>query len=171
MYSRFRSTLIVLAAGLVLAASSILSGAQQPGPLAGATAPAASSPATLPDAPAPQIGLAAADPRSGQAQTVQQPAAGSENLNNGSGQSAAALATQTCTITGTITDVQDEIVPGATVALEGAVPADSRQAVANDSGFFEFKGLKPGIAYHVTVEAKGFVSWKSPALRALSRPV
>ncbi len=85
-------------------------------------------------------------------------------MNNGSGQSAAALATQTCTITGTITDAQDEIVPGATVVLEGALPADRRQTVANDGGWFEFKGLKPGIAYHVTVEAKGFASWKSPAL-------
>lgn len=77
MHSGFRSTLIVLAAGLVLAASSILSGAQQQAsPLAEATAPAASSPAALPDAPAPQIELAAAvDPQSGQAQTVQQPAA------------------------------------------------------------------------------------------------
>ena len=164
MHSGFRSTLIVLAAGLVLAASSILSGAQQQAsPLAEATAPAASSPAALPDAPAPQIELGHRDSQSGKRNpgTARR---GSENLNNGSGQSAAALATQTCTITGTITDAQDEIVPGATVVLEGALPADRRQTVANDGGWFKFKGLKPGIAYHVTVEAKGFASWKSPAL-------
>ena len=47
--------------------------------------------------------------------------------------------------------------------LEGAVPADYRQVLANDEGWFEFKGLKPGIAYHVTVKAKGFVNWESPA--------
>jgi hypothetical protein len=119
--------------------------------------------ATVPDAPAPQIELAAAvDPQSGQTQTAQQPVAASENLNNGSGQSSSALTMQTGTISGTVMDVQDEIVPEATVALEGAVPADRRQAVTNDAGLFEFKGLRPGVTYHLTIQANGFVDWKSP---------
>lgn len=121
--------------------------------------------AAVPDAPATQIELAAAiNPQAGQTQTTQQSAAAGEYLNNVSGQSASAPVTQTCTMSGTVTDVQDEIVPGATVTLEGAVPADYRQTVANDEGWFEFKGLKPGIAYHVTAQAKGFVSWESPAI-------
>ncbi len=91
------------------------------------------SQAEVPNAPAPQIELAAAvDPQSGQTQSAQQPAAASKNLNNGSGQSASAPARQTGAISGTAMDVQDEVVPGATVTLVGAVPADRRQAVAND---------------------------------------
>ena len=165
MSLHFRSTWMLLAAGSVLAACSVSSSAQQARSGSYTTAPAVATPAVLPDAPFPQIELAAAaDPQSGQAQTVQQPAAGSENLNHGSGQSATALATQTCTISGTITDEQDELVPGATVVLEGALPADRRQTAANDEGWFELSGLKPGIAYHVTIKAKGFVSWESPAL-------
>jgi len=69
---------------------------------------------------------------------------------------------QTGTISGTVMDVQDEIVPDATVALEGADPADRRQAVSNDAGLFELKGLKPGVTYHLTIQANGFVAWKSP---------
>jgi hypothetical protein len=71
---------------------------------------------------------------------------------------------QTCAISGTVVDIQDEIVPGAAVALEGAVPADRRQAVTDDEGWFEFKGLRPGVIYHLTIQASGFVDWKSPAI-------
>jgi hypothetical protein len=165
MHSGFRcgSILIVFAAGFVLAASSFSSSAQQASSRADATAPAIVAPSAIPEAPAPQIELAAAvDPQSGQTQTAQQPAAASENLNHGSGQSASAPTMQTGAISGTVMDVQDEIVPEATVALEGAVPADRRQAVSNDAGLFEFKGLRPGVTYHLTIQANGFVAWKSP---------
>ena len=145
MYSHFRSNLTVLATGLVLAASTVSSSAQQAGLRADAPAPAVVAPAVLPEAPAPQIEVS----------SLVQPQ---------SGQSASAPATQICTISGTATDVQNEIVPGATIMLEGALPDDRRQTVANDEGWFEFDGLKPGIAYHVTVKAKGFVNWESPAI-------
>jgi hypothetical protein len=73
----FRSILLVLAAGFVVAACSLSSSAQQAGTGADATTPAAVAPAAIPDAPAPQIELAAAvDPQSGQAQNTQQPATG-----------------------------------------------------------------------------------------------
>ncbi len=61
-------------------------------------------------------------------------------------------------------DVQDEIVPGATVVLEGAVPADYRKMVADDEGAFLFNDLRPGVTYHLTIQASGFVDWKSPAI-------
>ena len=163
--SRSRSISIILAAGFILATCTILSRAQQTAPGESATAPTAVISA-IPDAPEPQIELAAAnpyvDPQSGQTQKAQKPEASSENPNNGSGQSASTPASQTGTLSGTVMDVQDEIVPGATVALEGAVPADRRQAVANDAGSFEFKGLRAGVTYHVTIQADGFVEWKSP---------
>ncbi len=65
---------------------------------------------------------------------------------------------------GTVTDVNDDTIPDAAVALVGPVPGDRRTVVANDHGFFEFHDLKPGVPYHVTVSAKGFASWTSPAV-------
>ncbi len=65
-------------------------------------------------------------------------------------------------ITGTVTDVNDDPVPSATVVLEGPAPADPRTVVSNDNGFFEFNDLTPGIPYHVTVSAPGFGNWTSP---------
>jgi hypothetical protein len=64
-------------------------------------------------------------------------------------------------ISGTVTDMNDAIVPGATVALETPAPGERRTVEANDNGFFDFAGLKPGTPYHVTVSANGFVSWTS----------
>jgi hypothetical protein len=67
-------------------------------------------------------------------------------------------------ITGTVTDVNDDPVPSATVVLEGPAPAAPRTVVSNDNGFFEFSDLAPGIAYHVTISAPGFGTWPSPAV-------
>jgi Carboxypeptidase regulatory-like domain len=65
-------------------------------------------------------------------------------------------------IVGTVIDVNNDTIPGATVILEGPVLGDHRTIVSNDNGFFEFKDLDPGAAYHVTISAKGFTSWTSP---------
>jgi Carboxypeptidase regulatory-like domain len=67
-------------------------------------------------------------------------------------------------ITGTVTDVNDDPVPGATVVLEGPAPAAPRTVVSNDNGFFEFNDLVPGIPYHVTISAQGFANWASPTV-------
>jgi len=65
-------------------------------------------------------------------------------------------------ITGTVTDdVDDEPVPGATVALQGAVLKESRTVVADDNGFFEFNDVDPG-TYNVTISAEGFANWTQP---------
>jgi hypothetical protein len=69
---------------------------------------------------------------------------------------------QTAIIVGTVTDVNDDVVPGATVVLEDPVHKDPRTLVSNDKGFFEFNNLQPGPAYHVTITAKGFADWTSP---------
>jgi len=67
-------------------------------------------------------------------------------------------------IVGTAVDVNDDAIPGATVSLESPVVSDSRTLVANDNGFFEFKDLEPGTAYHVTISAPGFAGWTSPEI-------
>jgi hypothetical protein len=65
-------------------------------------------------------------------------------------------------ITGTVTDVNDDPVPGATVVLEGSALGDLHPVVSNDNGFFEFNDLEAGISYHVTISAPGFANWTSP---------
>jgi hypothetical protein len=65
-------------------------------------------------------------------------------------------------IVGTAVDVNDDAVPGATVVLQNPILRTSLPVVANDNGFFEFKDVEPGTAYHVTITAPGFASWTSP---------
>lgn len=66
------------------------------------------------------------------------------------------------TIIGTVFDVNEGLVPGATIVLEGKSLADHKSIVANDNGFFHFEHLNPGIPYRVTISAKGFADWTSP---------
>ena len=69
---------------------------------------------------------------------------------------------QTGTIIGTVTDVNDGIVPGATVALEGPSLSDPQRVETNDNGFFQLDHLNPEMPYHITVSASGFADWNSP---------
>jgi len=70
-------------------------------------------------------------------------------------------------IVGTVTDVNDDTVPGATVVLEGPALKDPRTVVSNDRGFFEFNDVEPGTTYHLTISAQGFANWNTGE-RALS---
>lgn len=74
---------------------------------------------------------------------------------------APAFSAQFATIGGTVTDAQDEVVPGAEVTLEGPDTADLREVAASDLGAFQFDGLKPNVTYRLTITAQGFVDWKS----------
>jgi len=65
-------------------------------------------------------------------------------------------------ISGTVTDTNGDLVPGARVLLEGSVPADRQTQAANDNGFFDFAELKPGVPYRLTISAPGFENWVSP---------
>ncbi len=69
---------------------------------------------------------------------------------------------QTGTIIGTVTDVNDGTVPGATVALEGPSLSDPQHVETNDNGFFQLDHLNPEMPYRITVSASGFADWSSP---------
>ena len=123
---------------LLLIAAPVLVCAQESGNLTAKTSgegvPAAgeSSPSALVDAPEPQK------------------------------RSDAAVATdQKGNISGTVTDTEGDLVTGATVTLEDGVSTNRRSQVVDDNGFFNFAGLKPGVAYHVTISGRGFDSWTS----------
>lgn len=67
-------------------------------------------------------------------------------------------------IVGTVTDVNGDPVPDATVELESSDGVERRAIVTPDNGYFEFHGVKPGIRYEVGVSAVGFAGWSSPTI-------
>jgi Carboxypeptidase regulatory-like domain len=68
---------------------------------------------------------------------------------------------QTGTIIGTVIDVNDGMVPGATVALASPSLPAPQHVVTNDDGFFQLDHVKAGIPYLVTISANGFANWTS----------
>jgi hypothetical protein len=74
-------------------------------------------------------------------------------------------ATSPARIGGTVTDTNGDVIPGATVTLDGPNGSDHRTTTADDNASFEFHDLKPGVPYRVTISAKGFVDWKSNEIR------
>ena len=80
------------------------------------------------------------------------------------GQQITAPIPQPGTISGTVMDVNDDVIPGANVLLEGSVNGDSRSTVSGDNGSFTFNRLEPGVPSHVTISADGFVAGTSPTI-------
>jgi len=67
---------------------------------------------------------------------------------------------KTGSILGTVVDINSDLIPGATVALES--PAGDRlELVTRDDGTFAFRDVTAGIAYQITVTAEGFAEWRS----------
>ena len=81
----------------------------------------------------------------------------------GFGQQPPAPDPQPAHISGTVTDTDGGVIPGAEVVAV-ADAEEPHSAVAGDSGFFQIDNLTPGAAYQVTVSAKGFANWKSPVV-------
>ena len=67
---------------------------------------------------------------------------------------------QAAHIAGTVTDTNGDIIPGATVTLQGP-SQDAQTAVASETGSFQFDNVAPGTPYQVSISAKGFADWKS----------
>ena len=67
-------------------------------------------------------------------------------------------------IIGTVTDANGDTVAGAMVALNGSDQDDSRSLVTSENGFFQFRDVKPGIAYQISITAKDFAAWRSPTI-------
>jgi hypothetical protein len=81
-----------------------------------------------------------------------------------SGQQPLAPEPQTGSIIGTVTDIQDDSIPDATVTLTGSTPSDQATVTSNESGFFTLKNLHPSVPYHLSISAKGFAVWTSPEI-------
>ena len=71
---------------------------------------------------------------------------------------------QNGSISGTITDQNADVIPGAEIVLNSDVLHVSRTVITDQNGAFEFRNLDSGDSYYVTVSANGFASWKSQVL-------
>lgn len=67
-------------------------------------------------------------------------------------------------IIGTVTDTNEDAIPGATVSLIGDNGSDSSPVITNENGFFELKDVRPAVSYRVRIRAKNFGDWTSPAI-------
>jgi hypothetical protein len=67
-------------------------------------------------------------------------------------------------IRGTVTDVDDAVIPGATVAVDGPALSEHRALKTDETVSFEPKDLDPAVAYRITVGAKGFADWTSAGI-------
>lgn len=72
---------------------------------------------------------------------------------------------QNGTILGTVVDVNGGVVPGAQVVLNGTAPSDRQSVIADANGFFQFRNLRPGVPYRVTISSPDFADWTSQEIR------
>jgi hypothetical protein len=68
------------------------------------------------------------------------------------------------TLVGTVTDVNGDPVPDATIVLEAPRSGDRHTLATPGNGFFEFNDVKPGTPYQISISTKGFADWTSPAI-------
>ncbi len=80
------------------------------------------------------------------------------------GSNAPSVPPAAATITGTVLDLSDALVPGANVVLQSASTGERREVTADDTAAFKFDSLAPGVPYEITINVKGFASWTSPAI-------
>jgi hypothetical protein len=105
----------------------------------------------LPEAPRPQLAMVVTEPIAQQVPDIQ----GQTSHPS----SSSALQQETGSISGTVSDAYGDVIPGALVTLDGPVPADRRQVVANDTGGFAFDNLRANASCRITISATGFVTW------------
>ena len=80
------------------------------------------------------------------------------------GQSVQATEKKVGNIVGTVTDVNGDPLPYATVELKNSETNDRRTLVTPENGFFQFNDIEPGVAYTIDVHAKDFADWSSPTI-------
>jgi Carboxypeptidase regulatory-like domain len=70
-------------------------------------------------------------------------------------------ASPAATVMGTVTDVNGDAIPDATVILKEVESNDPRTIVATENGMFQFNDVTPGITYQLSISAKDFADWTS----------
>ena len=70
------------------------------------------------------------------------------------------------TITGTVLDNSQAVVPGATIILKNSGSGDVRRTVSNSDGYFTFASI-PAATYSVTIAAQGFIKLERTGIELL----
>ena len=70
-------------------------------------------------------------------------------------------APRSATIIGTVSDVNGDVIPSATVVLKEVEGNDPRTILTTATGMFEFHNVTPGIAYQLSINAKDYENWIS----------
>src|SRR5271157_478834 len=78
---------------------------------------------------------------------------------------AAAHAQTTSSISGTVRDASDAVIPGAKVTLINEASKATRNTTSNGEGFFNFLAVQPA-TYSIQVTMTGFQSWKVTGIEA-----
>jgi Carboxypeptidase regulatory-like domain len=73
-------------------------------------------------------------------------------------------APRTAIVMGTVTDVNGDAIPNATVVLKNVESNDPRTIVTTENGMFEFHDVTPGITYQLSITAQDFSDWTSPPI-------
>lgn len=69
----------------------------------------------------------------------------------------------TGSFSGQVLDQSGAIIPKANITLTNQDTREARKTISNDSGFFTIASVQPG-TYSVSIEAKGFKTWKQNGL-------
>jgi Carboxypeptidase regulatory-like domain len=64
-------------------------------------------------------------------------------------------------VMGTVTDVNSDPIPDATVVLKEVASNDPRVIVTSENGMFEFRDVNPAVPYKLSISAKDFADWTS----------
>jgi hypothetical protein len=70
-------------------------------------------------------------------------------------------APRTATVMGTVTDLNGDVIPNATVVLREVEGNDPRTIPTTGSGMFQFHDVTSGINYQLSISAKGYEDWIS----------
>ncbi len=71
---------------------------------------------------------------------------------------AAAAQTETGRLSGTVTDEQGAVLPGATVVMKNVAAGNARETFSDANGVFRFANVPPA-EYEVTIQLSGFRTW------------
>jgi hypothetical protein len=71
---------------------------------------------------------------------------------------------QSGTITGTVEDLNDGLIPGATVTIQKMTPDGGRGVTADGEGSFSLSNVPSAVALHLVVHANAFQDWTSASI-------
>lgn len=67
-------------------------------------------------------------------------------------------------IEGKVTDMEDQVLPGVVISVDGEGVEATITTVTNVQGLFELRDLPPPGQYLLSASLEGFMDWKKPVV-------